>query len=112
MRQPHLLRRRDGRSFAFGGIWTNRKVDDEWQSTYAILTTNANELSAPIHNRMPLVVDPLGYDAWLWPGSEPQDYLALIEDTPSSDEFEVFPVSKAMNSPKNDSPELVKRVSL
>jgi putative SOS response-associated peptidase YedK len=64
-RQPRLFRRTDGRSFAFAGIWTNRKVDDEWISTYAILTTDANELSAPIHNRMPLVVDPLAHDAWL-----------------------------------------------
>lgn len=109
-RQPHLFRRKDGRSFAFAGIWARRKVDDEWISTYAILTTDANDLSASIHNRMPLVVDPLAYDAWLWPGSEPQDYRAVIEDIPPSDDFEVFPVSKAVNSPKNDSAELVEPI--
>jgi putative SOS response-associated peptidase YedK len=111
-RQPHLFKRKDGRSCAFAGIWTNRKVEDQWISTYAILTTDANELSAPIHNRMPLVLDPLAYDAWLWPGSDPQDYRAVIEDTPASDDFEVYPVSTAVNSPKNDSLELVNRISL
>jgi putative SOS response-associated peptidase YedK len=109
-RQPHLFRRKDGRSFAFAGIWTNRKVEEEWISTYAIITTDANALSAAIHDRMPLVVDPLAYDAWLWPGSDPQDYRAVIEDIPPSDDFEVYPVSKAVNSPKKDSPELVKRI--
>ena len=99
-RQPHLFRRKDGRSFAFAGIWTNRKVEDEWISTYAILTTEADELSAPIHNRMPLVVHPLVYNAWLWSGSEPQVYRAVVEDIPASDDFEVFPVSKAVNSPR------------
>jgi putative SOS response-associated peptidase YedK len=43
-RQPHLFRRTDGRSFAFAGIWTNRKIEDEWISTYAIITTDANAL--------------------------------------------------------------------
>jgi putative SOS response-associated peptidase YedK len=110
-RQPHLFKRKDGHSFAFAGIWTNRKVEDEWVSTYAILTRDADELSAPIHNRMPLIVDPLLYDAWLWPDSEPQDYGAVIENHADGG-FEVFPVSKAVNSPRNDSPELIDRVAL
>jgi putative SOS response-associated peptidase YedK len=73
-RQPHLFKRVDGHSFAFAGIWTNRKIDDEWVSSYAIVTTVADELSAPIHDRMPLIVHPLAYDAWLSPDAEPQDY--------------------------------------
>jgi putative SOS response-associated peptidase YedK len=81
-RQPHLFRRKDGRTFAFAGVSTNRKVDDEWKSTYAILTTDANELSAPIHDRMPLIVHPLAYDAWLSPHSEPQDYRAVPDSWP------------------------------
>jgi putative SOS response-associated peptidase YedK len=109
-RQPHLFKRVDGHSFAFAGIWTNRKVDDEWISSYAILTTDADELSAPIHDRMPLIVHPLAYDAWLSPDAEPQDYRAVIENPGDDAEYEVFPVSKAVNSPKNDSPELVNRV--
>ncbi len=66
----------------------------------------------PIHNRMPLLVDPLAYDAWLWSGSDPQGYRAVIEDIPPSDDFEVYPVSTAVNSPRNDSPELVERIEL
>ena len=61
---------------------------------------------------MPLIVHPLAYDAWLRPGSDPKDYRATIESQRDDAEYEVFPVSKAVNSPKNDSPELVKRVSL
>jgi putative SOS response-associated peptidase YedK len=111
-RQPHLFRRKDGRSFAFAGIWTNRKVDDEWESTYAILTTDANGLSAPIHNRMPLIVDPAHYDAWIAHDAELADLSAILRHVADDDGFEVYPVSKAVNSPKNDSPELVQRVSL
>jgi putative SOS response-associated peptidase YedK len=107
-RQPHLFRRVDGRSFAFAGIWTNRKVDDEYTSTYAILTTDANELSASIHDRMPLIVHP----AWLSRATDPKDYGAVVENPGDDAEYEVLPVSKAVNSPKNDYPELVNRVAL
>lgn len=105
-KQPYLFTRKDGHSFAFAGIWTTRFVDDQKISTYAILTTDADKLSAPIHDRMPLVVNPLLYDAWLWPDSEPQDYGAVIENPHADGGFEVFPVSKGGNSPKNNSPEL------
>jgi putative SOS response-associated peptidase YedK len=111
-KQPHLFKRKDGRSFAFAGIWTTHTVEDQKISTYAILTTDADELSAPIHNRMPLIVDPLLYDAWLWPDSDPQNYGAVIENPHADGGFEVFPVSKAVNSPKNNSPELVNRIAL
>jgi putative SOS response-associated peptidase YedK len=110
-RQPHLFKRVDGHSFAFAGIWTNRKIDDEWVSSYAIVTTDADELSAPVHDRMPLIVHPLAYDAWLSPDAEPQDYRAVIENPGDDAEYVVFPVSKAVNSPKNDSPELVNHVA-
>lgn len=58
-----------------------------------------------------LVLDPLAYDAWLWSGSDPQDYRYAIEN-PDDSQSEVFPVSKAVNSPTNDSPEPVKRIAL
>jgi putative SOS response-associated peptidase YedK len=106
------FKRVDGHSFAFAGIWTNRKVDDEWVSSYAIVTTDADELSAPIHDRMPLIVHPRRYDAWLSRDAEPQDYRSVIENPGDNAEYEVSPVSKSVNSPKNDSPELASRVSL
>jgi putative SOS response-associated peptidase YedK len=61
---------------------------------------------------MPLIVDPLGYDAWLWEDSEPQDYEAVIRNPYADGGFEVYPVSKAANSPRNDLPELVARIEL
>jgi putative SOS response-associated peptidase YedK len=81
-------------------------------STYAILTTDANELSAPIHDRMPLVMDPADYDAWIARDAEQADISAILHRVPEGGEFEVFPVSKAVNSPKSDSPDLVKPAAL
>jgi putative SOS response-associated peptidase YedK len=111
-RQPYLFKRKDGHTFAFAGIWTSRVVEGQEVSNYAILTTAANELASPIHSRMPLVVDPLAYELWLSPESDVRDYGAVLDYWGNGDEFEVYPVSKAVNSPKNDSPELQNRVSL
>lgn len=61
---------------------------------------------------MPLIVDPLTYNARLSPDADLKDCRVVIENPGDDAQYEVFPVSKAVNSPKNDSPELVNRVAL
>jgi putative SOS response-associated peptidase YedK len=109
--KPYLFARTDRRSFAFAGIWKTRTVDELKIATYAILTTGGNDLSAPIHNRMSLIVDPPVYDAWLRPDSKPQNYESALAH-PDDGALETYPVSKAVNSPKNDSPERARRIAL
>src|SRR6185436_14809477 len=67
-KQPYLFEYPDQRLFAFAGIW------ETWQETdtCAIITTDANELGMPIHDRMPLILDPRDYEAWLDPKSDKQ----------------------------------------
>ncbi len=108
-RQPFLFRRIDGRLIAFAGIWTERTVNDRPVSTFAVLTTAANELAATVHDRMPLILDPLAYDGWLSPASKTEDVAAVLH-APGNEGLEAFPVSKAVNSPRNDAPELVRRI--
>ncbi|HEY9069728.1 MAG TPA: SOS response-associated peptidase [Candidatus Ozemobacteraceae bacterium] len=70
--------RRDGGIFAFAGLWeclvTPRIGEIE---TCAILTTSANELAAPIHDRMPCIIPPDRYEEWLGPGEEVYDSSEL-----------------------------------
>ncbi|HWQ32017.1 MAG TPA: SOS response-associated peptidase [Blastocatellia bacterium] len=108
-KQPYYFRRRDGGLFAFAGLW------DEWKDpataeplrTCTIITCAANELAAPVHDRMPVVLTP-EHEA-LWLDSKPVGVLALTELlTPyPADELEAIPVSRAVNSPSVDSPELI-----
>ena len=65
--------------------------------TFTIITTAANELMRPIHERMPLILSPADFDAWLAPG-EPVELLA----TPETPDFEAMPVSTWVNSPAHD----------
>lgn len=59
-KQPFAIAMKDGNPFGLGGIWENWKdpASGEWIRTFAIITTDANELVAQIHNRMPLILSP------------------------------------------------------
>lgn len=64
-KQPYLFRLRDGGPFAFAGLWERWARDDEVVESCTILTTAANDLVRPVHERMPVIVAPADFDAWL-----------------------------------------------
>ncbi len=62
-KQPYAIAMKDGRPFGLGGLWENWKdpASGEWIRTFAVITTDANELVGEIHNRMPLIPAPGDY---------------------------------------------------
>ena len=105
---PHFIHLKTGRPFAFAGLW------DEWHSpdgsgirSCTIITTEPNELMAPIHDRMPVILQPTDYAEWLDPAvREPQSLNHLLTGFPAG-LMETHPVSTLVNSPANDRPELI-----
>jgi putative SOS response-associated peptidase YedK len=93
---------------AFAGIWDGWKdPEGNWLQSYTIITTGANELMAPIHDRMPVILHPSDYDRWLDRGSDPdRPPLGLLRPFPA-DKMEAFEVSKDVGNVKNNSPELL-----
>ena len=63
-KQPYAIGMRDGSAFGLAGLWENWKdpTTDEWIRTFAVLTTEANELVAEIHDRMPVILRPEDFD--------------------------------------------------
>jgi putative SOS response-associated peptidase YedK len=115
-RQPYLLRHRDGRLLALGGLWERWRPAPhdprhaETIESCAVLTTPANELVARLHDRMPLIVRPEDYDAWLDPDlRDPERLAALLRPFPA-EEMVAVPVSPRVNSPDNDDPGLLEPV--
>lgn len=107
-KQPYYIRRRDGKLFAFAGLW------ESWEEpggaaveSCAILTTSANELLVPIHDRMPVIVPPTEYDLWLSPEVRDPDALAHLYNPCPSGEMTAFPVGTTVNNPKMESPDLI-----
>jgi putative SOS response-associated peptidase YedK len=107
-KQPYLIRRKDGKPFAFAGLWA-RWQDPEGSplETFTILTTDANDLIRPLHDRMPVILDPKDFDVWLDPALEDRERLQPLLVPFESGPMETFPVSRAVNSPVHDAPDCV-----
>jgi putative SOS response-associated peptidase YedK len=69
-KQPYAIAMKDGSPFSIAGLWENWKepASGEWIRTFAVITTEANEMVAEIHNRMPAILAAPDYTRWL---SEP-----------------------------------------
>jgi putative SOS response-associated peptidase YedK len=108
-KQPYLIRRQDGKPFAFAGLWStwNDPERGEPVESFTILTTDANDLLRPIHNRMPVIVDPASFDVWLDPKEEDAAKLQPLLVPHAVEGFEAFPVSRAVNSPAHDEPDCI-----
>jgi putative SOS response-associated peptidase YedK len=100
-KQPYFIRLHDDRPFAFAGLW------ETWEAgpleTCTLLTTDANDLIRPLHDRMPVIIAPDRYDAWLDPATEnPRQLAPLLAPFPS-EAMEAYPVGGSVNNPKHDS---------
>ena len=76
-KQPYAIAMKDGSPFGIAGIWENWKepASGEWIRTFAIITTDSNELVAEIHNRMPVILAPADYARWLGGEPDPRDLM-------------------------------------
>lgn len=105
---PTYIRLASGQSMAFAGLWERWKTpEEEWLHTYTVITCEPNELVAPIHDRMPVILAPEDYDAWIAPREVDPDELRSLIRPHAGVEMEAFEVSVAVNRVANDAPELI-----
>jgi len=111
-KQPFYFRVEGGRPFAFAGLWEWwRGPEGEQIESCTILTTAANELVQPLHDRMPVILRPADYGRWLDPSlRDPAAVTDLFAPLPA-DLMHTYPVSKAVNRVSNDSPALIAPVA-
>jgi putative SOS response-associated peptidase YedK len=102
-KQPHLIRMKDDRPFAFAGLWESWRRGDESLESFTILTTAPNELVAPIHDRMPVIVAPADFDRWLDPTLPGEGVADLLRPYPA-EQMRANAVGTHVNSPSNDDP--------
>jgi putative SOS response-associated peptidase YedK len=102
-KQPFYIRMRDRRPFAFAGLWERWEAPgSEIIETCTILTTEANDVLKPLHDRMPVILPLSGHDLWLDPGILEQDRLKPLFYPYPDREMEAFPVGVIVNNPKID----------
>lgn len=124
-KRPYRVAFEDDRLFAMAGLWERWQPDttqtglgdfgasgvgdaaSEAFESFTVVTTEPNEVVSPLHHRMAVVLDPDEYETWLG-GSD--DEAASVLDPYPPGEMHAYPVSKRVNSPANDGPDLIEAV--
>lgn len=106
-KQPFYFRLENGEPFAFAGLWEHwEKGEGEPIESCTIITTEANELMRPIHDRMPVIIGSKNYEEWLDPERVKTE---LLQPYPT-EEMIYYPVSTEVNNPKNDRSECIQPI--
>lgn len=111
-KQPFYFHLRDNKPFAFAGLWEQwQGTDGTTIDTCALLTTSANEVLRPIHERMPVILHPDDYTLWLDPAMHERDVLLSLLTPYPAGEMAGYPVSSFVNKATNDTPQCVARAA-
>ncbi|MBX3387694.1 MAG: SOS response-associated peptidase [Phycisphaeraceae bacterium] len=115
-KRPHYITRPDGEPIMLAGLWERWRDKaaalgspaGEPLETFTVLTTAPNALMRPLHDRMPAILTPTQCDAWLDPASERPALVSCLGPY-GGDDLTAYPVSRKVNSPKNDDSSLIQR---
>jgi len=106
-KQPYYVRMRDGGLFAVAGLWDRWEGGEGPVESCTILTTTPNEVVAPIHDRMPVILPREERDRWLDPAPENAAALASLLVPFPGEGMVAWPVGPRVNVPSNDDEELI-----
>ena len=116
-KQPYYFTMADSSPMTFAGLWEFWKPEgNEPVTSCTIITTDPNELMAPLHDRLPVILPSDLWDVWLDPDADPKALKGLLVPI-ESDALQCWPVTKDMNATvknkqRNDSPEFIKPIQL
>jgi putative SOS response-associated peptidase YedK len=113
-RTPHLIRRKDNRPFAMAGLWSRWRGsdgDEVWSCT--VIVKDADDWYTKFHDRMAVMLPSTAHDEWIDP-ARTKGQMEIIERGKyrKEEELEFYPISRLVNSPRNDSPECLERGTL
>ncbi len=108
---PHYVTMRDGSPLAFAGIWDSWKTPEgNVLESCSILTTAANSIVSPLHDRMPVILHPTELDLWLDRSmNNPENLKRLYQPYPS-ESMQEWEVSKLVNKPDHETPDTIQPV--
>jgi putative SOS response-associated peptidase YedK len=110
-RQPFALALANRGLMTFAGLWDIwRSPDGGTIKSFAIITTRANELAATIHDRMPVILAPDGWAAWLGDIGATQAALKAMLKPYPSERMAMWPVDKRVGNVRNDTPDLIEPI--
>lgn len=109
-KQPFAIALKSGEPYALAGLWERwQPREGEPLETFTILTTDPNELMDPIHNRMPVILEPRDYSRWLEPGDPARPPADLLRPFPA-EKMSAWPVGNRVGNVRNNDPRLLERL--
>jgi putative SOS response-associated peptidase YedK len=109
-KRPFAFALASGEPYAFAGLWESwrprEQADAPPLETFTILTTDPNQLMVPVHNRMPVILEPKDYDRWLDPGDPTRPPIDLLRPYPA-ERMKAWPVSDRVGNMRNNEPGLL-----
>ncbi|MBW4618925.1 MAG: SOS response-associated peptidase [Cyanosarcina radialis HA8281-LM2] len=107
-KQPFYIHLPDKQPFGLAGLWEHwESAEGEIIESCTIITTAANDLMQPIHDRMPVILHPQDYDLWLDPGVQKPELLQPLLSAYPAEQMAAYPVRTLVNKTTHDSPELI-----
>jgi putative SOS response-associated peptidase YedK len=110
IKQPFFIRPKDGTPLAMAGLyeWWKDTSAGQWVLSFTVITTSAEDSLGHIHERMPLLLEPDAYSAWLDPTSASGADLLDLLIPAAPGRLDAVPVSTAVNNVRNNGPDLIK----
>lgn len=109
-KQPFAFALASGEPYAFAGLWEIWRPQEPSDATplesFTLLTTDPNELMEPVHNRMPVILDPKDYGRWLDPGDPAHPPVDLLRPYPA-ERMKAWPIADRVGNVWNNDPDLL-----
>ncbi|MGD8913153.1 MAG: SOS response-associated peptidase [Candidatus Thiodiazotropha sp.] len=110
-KQPYCITTNNGKPIAFAGLYEHWEGNQgEKIDSCTIIVTEAKGEIATIHDRMPVILSPHNYDAWLDEGTKDPVILKPLLLLHETDDLRLYPVSRSVNSPRNNSPDNIRSI--
>ncbi len=109
-KQPYYIHLADDAPFGFAGLYEHWEGEGQVIESCTMIVGEPNKLVARIHDRMPCIVDPKDYDTWLDPEVSKAEVLLPLLRPYSAKKMAAHPVSRKVNSPRNQGPSLIEAI--
>lgn len=109
-KQPYFVSIIEQEVFAIAGLYEHWETPDEYLESCTILTTSANTVVKPIHDRMPVIIPKESFDFWLDPEIRTPAALAPLLESHEIEGMRIFPVTKKVGNPRYDYPDAIEPI--
>ncbi len=110
LKQPHHIGRKEGEPFAMAGLWDIWKGPEGEVLSCTIIVTDANQFMKPLHDRMPVILDPNDYDTWLDPDNHDTARLKKLLAPAPEGLLTEWKVSREINNPRHEGPRCAEQI--